>query len=374
MASYDAIIIGAGVNGCSIAYQLSKRGKKALVLEKQQIAAGASRAAAGMLGAQSEFKEESPLFKLARQSRRMFPRLAEELKETCGMDIELINKGMLKLALSPSQLTDLKEIYDAQRKLDLEICWVSGDEARKWEPNLSDTVQGGIFLPEDGHVNPLQLTLAFAKAAVEKGAEIREYSDVHSILFDRGKVAGVKTDAGDIYSRVVILAAGAWSKRFLPEGELHTYPVKGECFSVASVKPLITRTIFTEGCYIVPKRGGRILVGATEVEGTFHEGVTFGGISSLMEKAKEILPEIQSAQFEKAWSGIRPQTGDGLPYIGEHPAIAGLFIATGHYRNGIVLSPLTGQLMADMVEGTQVDPVLLSAFRMERNWKEGVEI
>jgi glycine oxidase len=149
--------------------------------------------------------------------------------------------------------------------------------------------------------------------------------------------------------------------------DMTVYPVKGECFSVKTDSPIINRTIFSDKrCYLVPKRNGEIYIGATQVEHTFDKNVTPGGIARLVDRAVNLIPQIKDAPWERVWAGVRPQTGDGLPYIGKHPFKKGLFIATGHYRNGILLSPVTGTLVADLLQG-KPDENLLSAFRIDRN-------
>ncbi len=224
-----------------------------------------------------------------------------------------------------------------------------------------------MYLEKDGQVEASQLTLGFLKSAAALGVTIKEHVEVHSFLVENGEVTGVVTDEDDFFSENVIVAGGAWSERLLLQTglEINTYPVKGECFSVRTHRPLLSSTIFSEECYLVPKKGGRIIVGATVKPNTYNRTVTVKGISFLMEKAKELMPSIREAEWERAWTGIRPQTVDGLPYLGEHPAYKGLFIATGHYRNGILLSPITGEIMADLIE--RKDPVIdLEPFRVNR--------
>lgn len=178
---------------------------------------------------------------------------------------------------------------------------------------------------------------------------------MQSLQFSGGKITGVVTDSGEYASDHVVIAGGAWSSKVMGASGLNldTYPVKGECFSVITERPLVTGTIFSHGCYIVPKKGNRIVVGATVKPNTFNEKVTMDGILTLMEKARNIMPAITEGELESTWAGIRPQTGDGLPYLGEHPLYQGLYAATGHFRNGILLSPVTGQVMADLIEDEQ---------------------
>ncbi|WP_057913668.1 glycine oxidase ThiO [Peribacillus muralis] len=363
---YDAIIVGGGVIGGSIAFQLAKRGKKVLLLEKDRLASKASSAAAGMLGAQSELDVDQPLFRLATESREMFPELAEELKDTSGIDIELVNKGMFKVALTNDGASMLKNKIKTQQAAGLEAHWLSIAEARKAEQLLSDELKGAMYIPKDGQVSATRLSLAFTKSAAALGVDIKEFVHVSDLRTKDGAVKGVVTNIGEFSSENVIVASGAWSAFLLEKlgATLDTYPVKGECFSVLTNSPLLERTIFSDGCYLVPKVGGRIIVGATVKANTFNQKVSLEGISTLMERATQLLPAIKGTELEHTWAGIRPQTGDGLPYFGEHPACKGLFIATGHYRNGILLSPITGVLMADMVEKKKKPQ--WSAFRLDR--------
>ncbi|WP_028390899.1 glycine oxidase ThiO [Bacillus cihuensis] len=365
---YDAIVVGGGVIGGSIAYHLAKRGKQVLLLEKDRLACQASSAAAGMLGAQAELSASNPLLPLAKKSREMFPTLSAELKEFSGIDIEFINKGLLKVALTNEQETELKNLINSQSWTGEEE-WLSTTEIKKIEPLISDDIRGAMYIPRDGQVSPYHLSIAFAKSAAMLGAEIKEFIQVRDLLFEDNRVKGVYTNEGEFFSENVIVASGTWSKFLLEKVgvKIDTYPIKGECFSIMTHRPLLEKTIFSHGCYLVPKIGGRIIVGATEKPHTFDQRVSIDGISALMEKAKRLLPAIKDTEFERAWAGLRPQTGDGLPYIDEHPEFHGLFIATGHYRNGILLSPITGQIVADLVERNASSEC--TAFRVDRTYQ-----
>ncbi|MGM7703406.1 glycine oxidase ThiO [Pseudalkalibacillus sp. Hm43] len=365
---YDAIIVGAGVIGSSIAYNLSKRGKKVLVLERGQIAAKASSAAAGMLGAQAGIEKDTPFFQLAKASRAMFPELAEELKELSGMDIELQQNGFYKVATSEEEAVEFKRLVQAQKDMGEEAEWIPPSELRLLEPALNLTNFGAMFIPNDGQVTASSLTTAYATSAVALGAQILEHTEVHIFVKEQNRIVGVETMFGEYRAEHVIVAGGAWSGKLLSGAgvTIDTYPVKGEVFSVKSKRRLVKGTISANGCYIVPKPGNRLIVGATEKAGTFDEAVTIEGISTLMERAKAILPELKDAEWERSWAGIRPQTGDSLPYLGAHPTEKGLYIATGHYRDGILLSAITGAIMADVIEGIAMKPEWASAFQIDR--------
>lgn len=346
--TYDAIVIGGGVIGCSIAYHLSKRQKKVLLLEKGSVGERASSAAAGMLGAQMEFKVDDSLYPLAKMSRQMFRKLSQELYEVSGIDIELMEKGIYELAFTKEEGDRLQQRAERDTLHGEDVSWVSSSQLQKREPAISKRALGALFYPNDGQVSPVQLTKAYVEGAQFYGTEIKEQTEVVQFIHSGNKVTGVQTYTETIFADHVILAGGVWSGELLPE--LHMIPVKGECLSFTTSDPLLTGTVKYNGCYVVPKRNNRIFVGATSVPFTFDEKVTFAGIFELMERAKQIVPGLNEAVFEKAWTGIRPQTKDGIPFIGHYPQHEGLLVATGHYRNGILLAPATGKMIADQIE------------------------
>jgi glycine oxidase len=351
--TYETVIVGGGVIGCSIAFQLAKRETSVLLLEKERIASQASSAAAGMLGAQAELMESRTLFELARTSRSLFPVVSAELKELSGIDIGLVRKGLLRIALTAEEADRLRKHISCQQSLGEQAEWLTARQALEMEPELSPNVLGAMYIPDDGQVVASDLTNAFARSAVALGAEIQEFADVEHLVVEKETVVGIKTKDGIIPCNQVVVAAGVGTESLLKPNGLHVpvYPVKGECYSVKTSKPLLEKTIYTDGCYLVPKRYGEIVVGATVKKHACDRKVTLGGISSLMQQAERLLPSIMQAEWNRAWSGMRPQTPHDLPYLGEHPRCKGLFIAAGHYRNGILLSPITGIIMADLVEG-----------------------
>lgn len=369
---YDVIVIGGGVIGSAIAFYLSEQDKKVLIIEKNKLASKASSAAAGMIGAQSEFEQDSPLFRLARKSREMFPELAERLQELSGINIEYVKNGILKLAVTHEDVVAYQSIISTQQKLGEKVEWMTRSELKLNEPALSNTIKGAMYIPSDGNVSAFNFSTALAHSAVTLGATILEDTKVVDFIRDKNKVIGVKTEKGAFYAEETIVAGGAWSEQLTNQTgiSLHTYPVKGECFSVTTQSSLIKRTIYTKNCYIVPKAGNRLLIGATEKADTFDETVSLKGLSELMDAAMEIIPALENTQWEKAWAGIRPQTRDELPYLGRHPLLQGLSIATGHYRNGILLAPITGKLMAELIDGKVMD----SHFDVKRNVCKEVEI
>lgn len=369
---YDTVIVGGGVIGAAIAFELSKRHHRVAILEKGTMACEASRAAAGMLGAQSEFFSPSPLVPLALQSRALMPSLAEELRERTGIDIGLVEKGMIKIAATEEEAEELQRHYAFWRGTVEPVRWLTNEEAVEMEPSLAkEAIAGAIYIEGDGQVSAPDLATALAYAAISAGAQLYEHTEVLNIRSEAG-IHLVDTTVGTFAAEAVVVAAGAWTERLgtslgLP---LVVYPVKGECIMVRTHVPLLQSTVFAKnGCYIVPKRGNQLLIGATSTPDTFERRVSAGGVMSLLHRATTLIPDIQQAEWINTWSGIRPQTKDGLPYFGEHPERRGLFVAAGHYRNGILLCAITGQLMADLVERKETG-IDLSPFSLTRHKAE----
>jgi glycine oxidase len=365
----EIIVIGGGLIGGSIAYHLAKKGIRVLLLERDRIALGASSAAAGMLGAQSEMLESGPLFDLARRSRAMFPQLAKELREMCGIDIGLVQRGLLKVAITPEQAEECQRMMAFQLQAGEAAEWLTPKEAKEMEPCLTDSIEGAMYIPGDGQVSAPELAAAYIHAASLLGAVIRENVAVHSLRLTGNKITGVVTDEGPLDCDRVVVAAAIHGNQLLAHTGLNinVFPVKGECFSVTTPAPLLTSTVFADGCYLVPKRRGRLVIGATMIEGAYDRSVSIEGLSQLMSRACALVPAIASARWETAWAGLRPQTIDGLPYLGDTEQFEGLFIASGHYRNGVLLSPVTGELMAELITGNRHAMEPWGAFRTDRH-------
>ncbi|MTH54751.1 glycine oxidase ThiO [Bacillus mangrovi] len=353
MTSYDACIIGGGVIGCSIAAELSKRGYKTAILERGKAGNESSRAAAGLLGVQAEWDEYDPLFDLAKESRRMFPEAAAELRLETGIDIGYEEKGIYKIAETEEELHLLEQAAAWQTAAGEPALMMTGRELSEKEPLLTSALAGGVFYPKDGHVIAPALAKAYEQAALARGTEIFENTAAEELLVSSGKAAGIMVSGGKVIeAERIIISAGAWSTPFLKHFQcgMETYPVKGEMISVLSRKRLVHAPIYKNGFYIVPKREGRYLIGATVMERDYSKHIALNGMMGLMETAARILPSIREASFEDAWSGLRPQSSKGDPFMEEHPGIKGLYACTGHYRNGILLSPAAGKWMADLVE------------------------
>ncbi|WP_280166084.1 glycine oxidase ThiO [Priestia aryabhattai] len=353
MHVYDHIIIGGGVIGCSIAYRLAKEGLSVAIFDAGK-AGQASMAAGGMLGAQNEFERENPLMEIALESRAMFPHLRDELLSESGIDIELRKAGLLKTAALEGDRDDLHEQFQFLSKKDASIQWLEPEEVPEVEPCMISQTAGAIFLEKDHQVKAPLLAQAFLKAALNAGVHIYEETTVLRLLTRQDRIVGIETPIGPFYTGQVVNAAGAWSSQILAQTgfSLPVIPVKGECLSIRLKDEAPVKTIFAvDGCYMVPKRNKEVLIGATSIADSFDTSVTARGMLSLLQRASHLLPVLNEGTVERTWAGVRPQAADQLPVMGPHPFIEGLHICTGHYRNGILLSPITGILIKEYITG-----------------------
>ncbi|GIO23809.1 glycine oxidase ThiO [Oceanobacillus sp. J11TS1] len=362
---FDQIIVGGGVIGCSIAYQLAKRGYQVLVLERNQIGCEASSAAAGMLGAQGEFLENSSLFQFAQESRALFKDLSIELLEETGIDIQYIHKGIMKFAFQQQQHHKLTAIAAFQQEVGNPAYMLSIEEAREMEASLTEHVSAVLYLPNDGQVCAPNLTKAFSLAASHHGAVFHEREKVIELIMGEGMIHGVRTTEAAYYAGQVIIATGAFGDELLPD--YATLPVKGECLSLEVEPDLFQTTLWMDGCYLVPKQGGKVIVGASSIPGETDKHVSVASVHRLLSRAQEIVPKLAEAKINGFWAGIRPATADEKPYMGEVPGVLGLYVAKGHYRNGILLSPRTGIYMADLIENKPVHAYYYESFKVNRH-------
>ncbi|MGA8941873.1 MAG: glycine oxidase ThiO [Thermoactinomyces sp.] len=352
MQHSDVIVVGGGLIGSAIAFFLAKSGTKVVVLERDRIGAHSSSAAAGMLGAQAEMSHPGPLADACLKSHSMFPALAEELLEITGLDIEMNRKGLLKPALTETEANELKELAKWQRAV-----WLDRRECQEKEEFLGEEVIGCLFFPEDYQVSAPRLTQAFARAARHWNARFIEGCQVIDIQVKDNRVQKLVTSNGVWTAETVVLATGAWTgwiARLLGIN-LPVYPVKGEALAAYANRTLLQHTLYGKGVYIVPKANGELIIGATEKENQLDTSVTIDAVYTLLEKAIRYYPILKELKVSRVWAGIRPGTPDQMPYIGKLAPLENLIVASGHYRNGILLSPWTGQVVSEIIHGKERD-------------------
>jgi len=351
MATYDSVVIGGGVMGSAIALRLAQAGQRVLVLEKSVPGAEASSAAGGILGAQIEGHGDDPLFRLCLASRSSWAAFAEELRERSGVDVAFRRCGVLQVAFDEGGAAALGEKAAWQRAAGLAVETVSGDEVRALEPALGAEVAAGLLFAQDGQVDPRLLVRALALAAERAGAAFRA-ATVRHVAIEGGRAAGVRVEGETIAAGAVVVAAGAWTT--LVEGTglppEAVQPVRGQMLRLAPRRLALQRIVFGPRGYLVPRADGTVLAGSTMERVGYDKRVTAGGMQQILTQAIGLAPGLADAEVAESWSGLRPAPADGLPLIGAG-AVPGLFVASGHHRNGILLTPETVRLVAEAVLG-----------------------
>ena len=367
----NVAIIGAGVIGLGIAWRLALRGVPVAVFDKGASGAGASHAAAGMLAACAEAEPgEEALVTLGRASQARWPAFAAELKQASGVDVGLRSEGTLVVALTSDDQARLGHQLVFQQKLGLPLQWISAAETRRREPHLAGKLAGAVFSPEDTQVDNRKLAAALRIAAEAAGASISEHQAVKTISNDAGRVDGiVLADGRKVAADVVVLAAGAWSRSIdglAPELRPPVRPIKGQMLALRMdpTAPLLTHVVWAPGAYLVPRLDGRLLVGATVEEKGYDTSLTAGGILTLLEAAWRVVPAVEELPIDEMWVGHRPGSRDDAPILGTG-LIDGLIYATGHHRNGILLTPITADAIAELVLDGAADPAI-RPFSIER--------
>ena len=348
-------VIGGGVIGLSIAWRLAQAGAAVTVFDRGRTGGAASHAAAGMLAACAEAEPgEEKLIALGRASQALWPSFAAELEAAAGMTIDLRREGILDIALTADDAARKHHHLEYQKALGLPVEWLSAAEVRKREPHLGGRLAGALFSPEDHQVDNRKLVAALRIAAEAAGVAIRENAQVQAVHLAQGGVGGmVFADGTHVPADAVVVAAGAWSRQIegLPS-ELRppVRPVKGQMIALRmdAAASLISHVLWVPGAYLVPRSDGRLLIGATVEEKGFDETLTAGGVLSLLEAAWRAIPAVEELPIEEMWVGHRPGSRDDAPVLGSAP-VDGLFYACGHGRNGILLTPITAQAMADLI-------------------------
>ena len=348
---YDAVVIGAGLIGLASAWRARRRGLSVLVVDRAtEPGAGASGVAAGMLApvTEADFGEEGPL-RVNLAGRERWPSFAAELEEQSGLPTSYRESGALVVAADRDDAEALRRLQDFQRTLGLEVDWLPASRCRRLEPGLSPRIAGGILAPQDGSADPRATGAALA-AVVE---ELSLGTEVEAIEHDGVRVTGVRTAAGPIDCGQVVVAAGAWSAALAPGEAPPVRPVKGQILELrarGAMPDPLERVVRTPRCYMVARGDGRVVLGATVEEQGFDTTVTADGVYRLLEAAWEVLPEVGELELVAARAGLRPGTPDNAPVVGPGE-LEGLVWATGHWRNGVLLAPLTGDLVAGLLAG-----------------------
>ena len=363
--SADVLVVGGGIIGMAIAWRARQAGISVSVLERDLLARGASHVAAGMLApvAEVEFGDAGRrLLELGLRSARLWPAFAGELEALSGASVGLTAAGTLLAARDEDDARELERQLDFRRSLGLAVRRLRASEARELEPALAPTLRLALEAPDDHSVDPRLVLAALRQACDAAGVRLREHCPVARVEVDGGRVTGVTIEDGErIRAEQIVLAPGPWSGQIdgLPTGAgVPVRPVKGQILRLRDPAGagLMRRVLRVRGGYLVPREDGRYVLGATVEERGFELAPTAGGVYELLRDARELVPGISELEIEELSVGLRPGTPDNAPAIGRG-ALDGLVWATGHYRNGILLAPLTAELVVGVLAGGE-DPLL----------------
>jgi len=355
----DLVVIGAGIVGCAVAHELARRGASVEIVDDRPAGMGATQASAGMLAPYIEAREEGPLLDLTSRSLDLFDDFVARVSADSGVAVHYRRTGTLDVALQGEALRRLETLRAVLSRRGVPAELVDRREAREWEPQLSDAVIGGLLIPSHGFVAAGELTRALVTAARRHGAQFMERGRVRRVSRD-GTDLRVETDRGSLTGNGVVVAAGSWTGQIEIEGapRAPVKPIRGQLLQLAWQGPPLRRATWSDRCYFVPWDDGTLLVGATVEDVGFDERTTVAGVRDLVEAATELVPETGRATFQTARVGLRPASADELPIVGRSTVMPNLMYATAHYRNGVLLAPLTARLVADSMLQHTVDPLL----------------
>ncbi len=351
LGTADVVVVGAGAIGCAIAWRLAQAGSSVTLVERTRPGAEASSAAGGILAAQVEAKHDGPLFRLLLRSERMYGAFATEVADAAGLDPAWRRCGVLAVAVDEAEEGKLREQWGWHADAGLAIARLSEKELRSHEPALGPRVRGGVLFPEAAQVDAQRLAQSLWLCARKAGCRL-QVGQVRRVLLESGRVTGVEVDGARLAAPTVVIAAGAWSSLVEGMGLAPgcVRPVRGQLVRF-DLPPPLHGIVFGAGGYLVPRVDGHVLAGSTMEEVGFDKAVTGAGTAAILNRAARLCPVLERAPIGALWAGLRPACEDDLPALGAVPGVAGLHLAIGHLRNGIVLTPVTAELVAAGVLG-----------------------
>ena len=345
----DVIVLGGGIIGVALAEELGRHGKRVVLVERGTIGAEASSAAAGILAAQMDLSAPGPLFELCQAARRMYPRWVEHLERRSGLSVGYHVDGILYLAMTGREEHAMDRQIRWQLKQGLRVDRWSPKDVRRHEPAVDGRIKRGYHFPTEAQVDNVRLMQALALAARKAGVDIQEGTAVRRLLIRARTVHGVETDRGTIDASLVVNCLGSWADLggSFPLS-LPVEPARGQMLAFQGPRRLIRHAIMSDRAYVVQRRDGRLLIGSTVERAGFEKALTLEGIHGILCGLRHVSNAVNQCTFLEAWAGFRPYTKDRLPILGTTP-IDGLYVATGHFRHGILLAPITATLMAELL-------------------------
>jgi glycine oxidase len=359
MTGCDVAVIGAGVIGGSIAFELASRGASVTLLDSRGAGLGATQASAGMLVPYIEGFGR-PILKLAARSLAMYDGFIERVTRDSGIGVGYQRTGSLQVETADEPTEALQAAAACATEAGIRCTLLDSRQAREAEPQLTPDVRSALLIPDHGFVVATELSGALLAASINHGARVRAPERVHQIAPSEDGVEIQLDGGGRLTARHVVLAAGCWSGRLEISGvpALPVRPVRGQLLQLASAGPSLRRITWGSRCYLVPVSSGTVLVGATVEEAGFDERATVAGVHDLLGAASDLVPHLWQETFAGVRVGLRPATTDELPIMGRSKKLPGLIYATGHFRNGVLLAPLTARVVADLILENREDEAL----------------
>ncbi len=342
----SAIVVGGGVIGMLSALELYRNGFKVTIIDRQSFGQESSWAGGGIISPLFPWRYPDPITELARLSQELYPQLVEELHQAGTVDPEFLHSGMLVLGgyedENPTAWAD---------RLDIDMHSVDRPQISALAPELAPAHEQGFWFPSIHQVRNPRLVAALKQHLQRNRIEMVEDQAVTKILTHNGGVSGARTTAQDYHADAVVVAGGAWSSSILSEFPLTTVirPIKGQMLLIKAEQDCVTRITLSDDRYLIPRRDGRVLVGSTTEDTGFDKSTDSSVRDALWHYAIDTVPALAGYPIEHHWSGLRPGSLDGLPVIGAHPDVDGLFVNTGHYRNGLVMAPASARLLTEIM-------------------------
>jgi glycine oxidase len=354
MKSYDAVVAGGGLIGASIAFELAQAGLRVAVFDAHEPGREASWASAGMISPAPEGPDTIPLVPLNKASAAMYPHFIKTIEEFSGLDVGYRPDGAMELFWEGDVREEISTLMAVYRGVGLRAEALTGEQARELEPGLMEEVQGGVLRPDESSLENRTLTQATLDAGKQKGTELFARNGATGIWKEGTRCKGLLLTNGRVEAKWTIVAAGCFSAKI--EGVAAyapVYPTKGQMAALRCEAVKIEHVLWSENVYLVPRNDGRIVAGSTSERVGFDRDVTAAGMEKILSGAIELIPGLAKARIEETWAGLRPDSPDHLPILGPTD-VEGLLIATGHFRSGILLAPLTARLMREWITTQKV--------------------
>ena len=370
MKTYDTVIVGGGIIGGAIAFELARAGQRVVLIDRQQAGMEASWAAAGMLAPGAETADSVAVAPLGKLSLDLYPQWIAQVEAASGMDTEFEQKPGLQIFFGEGAARECAEFIRLQRGLGLPTEEISLAEAHAIEPALSAEALAVARVEREARLDTRKLLAAVFRAAAQAGVELREREAVKGVRVERSHCEGVTTSAGEVRAKNTVICAGSFASQLADVARYApTEPVRGQMAALHPATPVVRYVLRSHCGYIVPREDGRLICGSTAERVGYEKRVTPEGIEKILASARELAPALADAPVVETWCGLRPDTPDHLPCIGPTD-VAGLFIAAGHYRNGVLLTPITVKTVREFVlEGRTTLPEAekYSPMRFSRN-------